>query len=291
MTTEPRAWAAVALGLLALVYPQRGDAQTTPSVFIDIDGALSGADHYVELHHDTITVDSTWVLSEGILEGHQVPLVPPLPSGARVQSDSLVAVLGERREVVALRPRRTLFERERVSLRISLPRDRGLALATLPIPTARAPGVQRVRFGRGVRFEVGDATPLSAAAGIQVGRGISHRERRRADTALDGPHAHRRVGALYVLSDSDGLDGRLYSASEHRAGLSLVAAALFLMAAAGVYRLYRKAQRAVERERVDAYLASHAAPAEAREWGIATSPPDCHDAGHGGAAPVSRTST
>lgn len=271
MTAALRRWAALAMGTFSLWHPQPSEAQATQSVFIDIDGALSGADHYVELHRDTLTVDSTWVLAQGILEGHQVPLVPPLPAGVTVESDRLVAVRDERREVIALRPTRALFERERVPIRISLPRDRGLGLATLPIPTPRARSIQRVRFGRGIRFEVGEETPLSVAAGIQVGRGIGHRARRRADTALDGPHAHRRVGALYVQSDSDGLDGRLYSASEHRAGLTLVAAALFLLAAAGVYRLYRRAQRAVDRERVDAYLASQVPPAEAREWGIATS--------------------
>jgi hypothetical protein len=268
MTVQARGSAAVALGVLAFLCTPHSEAQPTPSVFIDIDGALSGADHYVELHRDTITVDSTWVLAEGILEGHQVPLVPPLPSRVTIESDRLVTVRDARREVVALRPTRTLFERERVPIRISLPRDRGLGLATLPIPTPRARSIQRVRFGRGVRFEVGEETPLSVAAGIQVGRGIGHRARRRADTALDGPHAHRRVGALYVLSDSDGLEGRLYSASEHRAGLTLFAAALFLLSAAGVYRVYRRAQRAVDRERVDAYLASQVAPQEAREWGI-----------------------
>lgn len=290
MTVEPHRWAALALVALALPLAQPTEAQTRPSPSTAHDGALSAADHYVELHRDTLTVDSIWVLSEGLLEGHHVPLVPPLPAGVTVSSDRMVAVLDQRGEVVALRPTRALFERERVPLRVSLPREHGLELATLPIPTPRARAIQRVRFARGARFEVGPETPLRVAAGIQVGRGIGHRARRRADVALDGPHAHRHVGALYVLSDGDGLEGRLYSASEHRAGLTLVASALFLLAAAGVYRLYRRAQRAVERERVDAYLASQVAPAEAREWGIETSPADLPAAAHGGAT-TSRTST
>jgi hypothetical protein len=105
-----------------------------------------------------------------------------------------------------------------------------------------------------------------------VGRGISARSRRAADRALDGPHAHRRLGALYVRTAEGGVQGRLYSGSEQRRGLTLFAAGFFVLAAAGVGALYHRSQRAVQGERVDAYLAVTCAADEARALGVRAHP-------------------
>ncbi|MEZ4325125.1 MAG: hypothetical protein R3B40_07920 [Polyangiales bacterium] len=259
------------LGALTLALGGGAHAQAD-----DAGPRIVAADHYVDLRADELVVDSTWVIVDSTAEGESITLTPPLPTGATLSAEGWRTDYTDQR-ATRLVAQRAMPHGARVHLRTTLPRDIALALPRLPIPTVEGDAIQRVRFASSARFEVGEQTSLDVGAGIQVGRGIRQHIRRAADRALDGRHAHRRLGALYVRVEALGLEGQLRSAHEERRSLGWWAAGVFVLAAVGTYGVYRRAQRAVAGERVDAYLAQICADDEARALGVAVAQERAHE--------------
>ena len=237
------------------------------------DGLLIAADHDLELRDERLRVVSVWVLAAPLTAGQTIPLASPLPAGTEFESADVAlrpAASGPH-ELVVQRSRAAGAEIEATLL---IPWGAALEASPLPIPSPRGDAIHRVRFDRSVRFDPTDEASLDVAAGIMVGRDVGRRERRRADRALDGPRAHRRMGALYVRAGQSGAaSGALIAMKERRQHLALVAGLFCALLAAVVTSLYRRARRDVEREEVDAYLARTSTADEARSWGVAPGSP------------------
>ena len=215
---------------------------------------VAAADHGLEAGQGGVRVESTWVLAHPLARGARMPVATPVANVRAFESASFAPELDEAGRLVGVRARRDLpAGLHRLELLAPIKNDR----VRLPMPASDA--INRVRLARSLRFTPRTGSGLEHRIGIIVADDIPRSERRRADRALDGRHAHRRLGAVYVRGlargiASGGLDGTVTTTrAHHRSTLAWVLAAfgglLTLLAL-----IYRRLSRAADNERVDAFL-------------------------------------
>ncbi len=260
-----------ALLLLSCVQCNAGASAQAPSS--TASRALSAADHYLEMEEEHLRVRSEWVVQRQLTEGEALALQPPLPASTALFAEHLRAVRDAQGAVVALAPTRELFPRQHVRVEVRVPSAEAAREGVLPLPSPEGDHVQRVRLHRELRFEPAGRTELRVGAGIQVAASIRPHTRRGADVALDGPRSHRRVGAYYLRGSPEGIRGELSSMDTHRGLRVASTVALFGLCAVGVAVVFRRAQSAVQAERVDAYIASALPHDEAQALGVELSDP------------------
>ncbi|MDH5672663.1 MAG: hypothetical protein OEZ06_10970 [Myxococcales bacterium] len=209
--------------------------------------AVAAADHLLELSGARVRVESTWVLSQPLAAGERVELARPLLVGSALHSEGFQPMKDARGAIVALSARHALAAGVH-RLQLSTP----LAQARTQLPMPHSPCVNRVRLERSLRFEPTAGAGLRHRMGILVADDIEQAARRQADRLLDGRHAHRRLGAIYVRGGA--LKGTLESSKTHHGQALLFIGGLFVLISAGLGLAYRRLTRAVDGERVDLFL-------------------------------------
>lgn len=262
-----RVVAACVFGAQLLAFPTSASADR---------GDVRAAHHELTRSDGQVVAETLWVLAEGAEAGDTAPLAAPLPAETTFDVPGARTSLEARRDrdgrIVALRFLVPYGAGNRLRMRTATPLD-ALPRDHLPIAAHHSTAVHRVSVRPPLRYQASDPARLRSRAGIRVATGIGRRTRRAADQTLDGPLSHRLLGAVYLAPTTTGVPGRI-EARPPRDGLMVVTGAVFVVAAFALWVGFRRAQRAVEVEQAEAYLADQLPREEAESMGIRMSPHD-----------------